>query len=67
MVDHDHDRVKTIDRGKISNEVHGEVLKKAGPFKSKEGGGWDYRMGEHFVCLADCAAEDVFLDIDREA
>ena len=67
MVDHDHDRVKTIDRGKISNEVHGEVLKKAGPFKSKEGGGWDCRMGEHFVCLADCAAEDVFLDIDREA
>ena len=67
MVDHNHDRVKTIDREKIGDEVHGEVLERVGPFKSKGGDGWDHRIGEYLVCLAYCTARDIFSNIDREA
>ena len=52
MVNHDHDRVKAIDGGKIGNEVHREVLERVGFLESKEGDGWDHRMGEHLVHLA---------------
>ena len=67
MVDHNHDRIEAIDGGKVGNEVHGEVLKRAGAFKSKGGDGQDYRMGEYLVCLANSIPRDIFSNIDREA
>ena len=35
MVDHDHDRTKTVNQRKVGDEVDGEVLEGAGAFKSK--------------------------------
>ena len=65
IVNHDHDRVGTGDGGKVSNEVHREVLERVRFFEYEGGDGQDHRMGEHLVCLTDCAARDIFLDIDR--
>ena len=66
MVDHDNHRVKTIDGGKVSDEVHRKVLEGAGSLEGKGSDGWDCRMDEYLVCLTNCASRDVFLDIDGE-
>ena len=39
MVDHDHDRIKTVDQGKVSNEVDREVLEGARALKGKRSDG----------------------------
>ena len=67
MVNHHHDRVEISNGRKVSNEVHGEVLKRVGSFECKGGNGQDCRMDEHLICLADHAARDVLPDIDRNA
>ena len=67
MVDHNHNRVKTIDQREISDEVDGEVLEGLGTFKGKGGDGWDHRMGEDFVSLANCASRNIFPDVGEEA
>ena len=67
MVDHDHNRIEAIDRGKVSDEVHREVLERAGSLESKGGGGWDCRMGENFVHLANHTPANIFPDVGREA
>ena len=53
--------------GKVSDKVHREVLERVGSFKSKGGDGWDHRVGEYFVCLANCTLGNIFLDVGREA
>ena len=35
MVNHNHDRVKTINGGKVSDKVHKEVLERARPLEGK--------------------------------
>ena len=67
MVNHNHDRVKTIDQRKVSDEVDREVLEGVRALKGKGGDGWDCRMGEDLVCLANCAARNVFPDIGGKA
>ena len=67
MVNHNHDRVKTINGGKVSDKVHKEILERARPLEDKGDGGWDYRVGEHLVCLADNTPRDIFLDVGGEA
>ena len=67
MVDHDHDKIKAIDWEKVSDEVHGEVLEGTGALEGKGGDGWDCRMGEDLVCLANCAYRNVFLNVGGKA
>ena len=67
MVDHDHDRIKTVDQGKVGDEVNGEVLEGVRAFKGKVGHSWGHRMGKDLVCLANCIARNVFLDIGGKA
>ena len=67
MVDHDHDRIKTIDRREVGNEVDGEVLEEARALKGEGSDGWDCRMGEEFVCLANHTPRNIFPDIGGEA
>ena len=67
MVDHNHNRVRTIDQREVSDEVDGEVLEGLGTFKGKGGDGWDHRMSEDFVCLENCVPRNIFLDIGGEA
>ena len=62
MVNHNHDRVKTIDKRKVGSEVNREVLE---GMRALEG--WDCRIGEDFVCLANCTAGNVFPDIGGKA
>ena len=67
MVDHNHDRVKSIDQGEVGNEVDKDVLKGVRALKSKEGDGWNHRVSEDLVCLANHAAGNIFPDIGGEA
>ena len=67
MVNHDHDRVKTVGQGKIGDEVDGEVLEGARAFKGEGSDGWDHRMGEDLVCLANYTTGNVFPDIGEKA
>ena len=67
MVDHNHDRIKTIDWWKVGDKIDRKVLEGARAFKCEGGDGGDCRMGEDLVCLANCTAESVFLDIGGEA
>ena len=63
MVDHDHDRIKTINWREVSDKVNREVLEGVRAFKGNGGDGWDHRMGENLVCLANCTARNIFPDI----
>ena len=67
MVDHDHDRIKTIDWREVSYEVNGEVLEGVRALEGKGSDSQDCRMDENLVCLANCASGNIFLDIDGEA
>ena len=67
MVNNDHDRVKTIDQRKVSDEIDGEVLEGVRALKGKGGDGWDHRMDEDLVCLVSHAARNIFLDIGGKA
>ena len=63
MVDHNHDKVKTIDWREGGDEVDGEFLEGVRALKGKGGDGWDCSMGEDLVHLANHAAGNIFLDI----
>ena len=67
MVDHDHDRIEAIDWGEVSDEINGEVLEGAGALEGKGGDGWDHRMGEDLVHLANHASRNIFPDISEKA
>ena len=67
MVDHNHDKVKTIDWREVGDEVDGEFLEGVRVLKGKGGDGWDRRMGEDLVHLANCAAGNIFPDISGKA
>ena len=67
MVDHNHDRIKTVDQREIGNEVGRKVLKGVRALKGKESDGQDHRMGENLVCLANCTPGNIFPDIGGEA
>ena len=67
MVNHDHDRIKTIDQRKVSDEVDGEVLEGARALKGKRGDSWDCRMGEDLMCLANRTARNIVPDVDEKA
>ena len=67
MVDHNHDRIKAIDWGEVSDEIHGEVLERMRAFEGEGGDGWYHRMGENLVCLANCISRDMLLDIGGKA
>ena len=67
MVDHDCNRIKTSDQRKVGDEVDGEVLERAGTLEGKESDGWNCRMDEDLVCLANHTARNVFSDVDKEA
>ena len=45
MIDHDHDRIKTINWREVGDKVNREVLKEVGALKSKGSDGWDHRVG----------------------
>ena len=67
MADHNHDRIKTVDRGEVGNEVDGEVLEGARALKGKGSDGWDHSMSEDFVCLANCTSGNKFPGVGGEA
>ena len=67
MVDHDQDRIKTIDWREVGCEIDGEFLKGARVLEGKGSGSQDRRMDENFVCLANCTSRNIFLDIGGEA
>ena len=67
MVDHDHDRVKTVNGGKVGDEVHKEILERVRLLESKGSNGRNHRMGEHLVCLTDCTSRHIFPNICGEA
>ena len=67
MVNHDHDRIETIYLGKVSDKVHREVLEEMGALEGKGGDGWNHRMDEDLVCLANLTFGNVFLDVDEKA
>ena len=67
IVDHNHDRIKTVDWRKVSNEVNGEVLKGVRALKGKGGNSWDHRMGEDLVCFANHTPGNIFPGIGGKA
>ena len=67
MVDHNHDRIEAINWGEVGDEVHREVLEGKRAFKGKESDGWDHRMGEDLVCLANHTSGNVFPNIGGKA
>ena len=67
MVNHNHDRIKVADKGEISDEIHAEVLEKAGSFEGKGCDGRDGWMGEHLMCLKDHTHGGKLLDVGGKA
>ena len=67
MVNHDQKGIKTIIKGKVSDQIAGDLLKGAGA------GGWDgekwgsRRMGIDLVLLAGGASVDITVNIRGEA
>ena len=67
MVDHDQKGIKTIGKGKVGDEVTGDLLEgaRAGGWNGEEWGSG--QMGVHLVLLAQGTATDITADIRGKA
>ena len=67
MVDHDQKGIKTVGKGKVGDEITGDLLEgaRAGGWNGEERGPrW---MGVNFVLLARCAPADIAANIRGKA
>ena len=67
MVDHDQKGIKTVGKGKVSDEITGDLLEgaRAGGRNGEEWG--SRRMGVSFVLLARCTSADIAANVRGEA
>ena len=67
MVDHDQKGIKTIGKGKVSDEITGELLEGAGTGGWNGEKRWSGQMGIGFVLLARGTSVDITVDVRGEA
>ena len=67
MVDHDQKGIKTIRKGKVSDQITGDLLEGAGA-RGQNGEEWGSgRMGVDLVLLARCTPPDIAANVRSEA
>lgn len=62
MVDHDQNGIVAVGGGKVSNQIHGDLLEGAGAFEGDRGKGRYGRVSVGFVGLASSAASNEVVD-----
>ena len=62
MVYHDQNRIIAVGKGKVGDQIHGDLLERAGAFGRDRGQQGVGGVGVHFVGLASSAASDKFTD-----
>ena len=67
MVNHDHERVVSMRKGQISDEVDGQLFERQGRRRFDRGEWWGDRVCADLVLLANGTTGDKVVDEDRES